>query len=132
MGDRGIEGGDLCDGSVNADEQVEDIVSGLSYELPIIEHSPLPYYHAIDSTIEETDNISDFAFGGAYDNEFSAGEDSDEEYPIYVSNDNEGPDTLLLRITTDSWIEIYDSTAACAARSAPFHSVFTFGGDNAR
>lgn len=94
-------------GNVDTSEQAEDVVYGLAYEIPVIEHSPLPYYRAAEATGEETDINNETESG--VNNDFIAFEDSDEEYPKFVTNDSDGPDSLVLRITTDSWIEIFDS-----------------------
>ena len=96
-------------GNVDTSEEVEDVVYGLTYEIPVIEHSQLPYYSAVEASGEETDITSDTESGAAHGSEFIADENSDEKYPKFVTNDNDGPDSLVLRISTDSWIEVFDS-----------------------
>ena len=87
---------------------------GLSYEIPVIVHSPSPYYSAVpteadsvanDAEGDESNNIE----GEAEDNTEAQAEDSaPDNYPLSVSSESEGPDSLVLRLTADSWIEVHD------------------------
>lgn len=112
---------------------------GLSYTYPVIEHSSSPYYRAIDSmedesgvnelsenealvndsvakqsaseeNIEELIGISGEASADiATDPETNIETRNEQSYPLVERSDNEGPDSITLRLTEDSWIEVFDA-----------------------
>ncbi len=104
-------------GSTDTVKPAIDRAPGLSYEYPVIEHSPLPFYRDIEATEEVTPVTTDIESDSGteadpeivIDDDISIDADNDGEYPKLVTSDIEGPDSLILRVTTDSWIEIYDS-----------------------
>lgn len=101
---------------------------GLPYEIPVVVHSKEPFY----SEPEEEEIVAEEAMPGEGPSveeaelnpgmdtsvpnssdapEPAAGEsgDSPDDYPLVVSSDSEGPDSLVLTLHADSWIEVYDS-----------------------
>ena len=97
--------------------------AGLSYEIPVVEHSPLPFYRSEDALETENDapasgDAADMESGLTTeepvqeifeDNGVITYTDGGDEYPLLVTTDNDGPDTLVLNISRDSWVEIFDS-----------------------
>ncbi|MFT5132056.1 MAG: cytoskeleton protein RodZ [Gammaproteobacteria bacterium] len=84
--------------------------TGLSYSYPIIEHSSSPYFRAIEPAEEASDNLDETSSVMGLDDEIIADVDRDRDFALEVSTDNEGPDSIVLRLTTESWIEVRDST----------------------
>ena len=100
----------------SAEEQDDEVqVSALSYEVPIVQHSDQPFYRVIEIDEAEAVEIDTGASGimendtGADETANSEAETDDEDYPRTVSSDLEGPDSLVLRLNADSWIEIFDA-----------------------
>lgn len=88
-------------------------ISALSYEIPVVEHSSQPFYRSIE-IIEQAESSEIQSETVAQSSEAPEDIDSDEEieneeYPLKVSSEIDGPDLLMLRLTADSWIEIYDA-----------------------
>ncbi len=91
----------------NEAESEAEAAYGLSYPITVIEHPSSPFFHAVEATTEE-DAATEQAEA---DNQQDAVADLDHEVqsPLLVTTENEGPDTLILRLTADSWIEIFDA-----------------------
>ncbi|NKB35924.1 MAG: DUF4115 domain-containing protein [Gammaproteobacteria bacterium] len=93
-------------------EQSDVPVSALSYDIPVVEHSSQPFFRSIE-VVEETGSTAIQSELGAENNTVpepeESGDDDNEEYPLKITSEIDGPDLLVLRLTTDSWIEIYDS-----------------------
>lgn len=85
---------------------------GLSYDIPVIVHSPLPYYSAPE--IVEAESIQDTAEASPDDaNQEATAEEAggtDDDYPLVVNSDSEGPDSLVLSLSAESWIEVYEAS----------------------
>lgn len=88
-------------------------VYALSYPIQVVEHPTSPFYRDVEaldvSSAEiaadpETEN--DLNESPTTVEDENAAEDS---YPINVSSDNVGPDALVLRLSNDSWIEVFDA-----------------------
>jgi len=84
---------------------------GLPYEIPVVEHPVSPFYRAPVVGEESTDSTEDDARTQTMEAEPAAAQDTGEEeaYPAFVTNDEVGPDSLVLTLSEDSWIEVYDS-----------------------
>lgn len=95
--------------NIGGEERVEESVPGLDYEFPVIEHSTLPFYKHIevqeDTDGEDSETIPVNIDTG--DSEKVA--DGEEQLPATVTTDNEGPDSLVLHMKNDSWVEVFDS-----------------------
>ncbi len=99
--------------TVTAVEEKDVPISALSYDVPQVEHSSQPFYRSIE-IIEEAEPIDTQPETLSESSEAAEitepGDATEaEEYPLKVSSENDGPDSLVLRLTSDSWIEIYDA-----------------------
>ncbi len=84
---------------------------GLAYDIPVIVHSPSPYYSAVPADTEDAPaslEENETAEAGG-DSEAAADEDAEDDYPLSVSSESEGPDSLVLTLSADSWIEVHDA-----------------------
>ena len=85
----------------------------LSYPIEIVEHPTSPFYKAEDTSVEQ--NPVEDIFTVATETEIDKKTEDNEadakadDYPINVSSDNVGPDQLILRLSKDSWIEVFDA-----------------------
>ena len=84
----------------------------LSYPIEIVEHPTSPFYKAEDTSVEESP-VEDIFTVATEAETVQNTEDSEAEeasdYPINVSSDSIGPDELVLRLSKDSWIEVFDA-----------------------
>lgn len=97
--------------SVNSESDSEGSLpqSNLSYEIPVIEHPSLPVYRNPDAMLEtsqESSEILGVLDMGIDDTSIDA---ETETGSNIVTSDNQGPDALILKIISDSWVEIFDS-----------------------
>jgi cytoskeleton protein RodZ len=85
----------------------------LSYPILVVEHPTSPFYRAaearekenlpaVEPVIEAEDEAATVEVS---DNDV----DDEESYPTHVTSDNVGPDTLLLSLSKDSWVEVFES-----------------------
>ena len=94
----------------NEREQEAEAAYGLSYSFPVVEHSSLPFYRDIEATEAEISVTEDSDPEVQTDtNDSAVADDEEEEYPTNVTTSNEGPDSLVLSLTMDCWIEITDA-----------------------
>lgn len=85
---------------------------GLSYSFPVIEHSSLPFYRDIEATEAEipvTENSDTKAQTGADNSAIAENDGKEEVHSTIITTSNEGPDSLVLSLTMDCWIEIADA-----------------------
>lgn len=86
----------------NKSEQEAEAGYGLSYSFPVIEHSSLPFYRDIEATEAEI-TVSE-------DSDPVVQTDTDNEaQPTNITTSSTGPDSLVLSLTMDCWIEITDA-----------------------
>ena len=99
----------------NVEENNEVVVSALSYEVPIVQHSDQPFYRVVEideaESIENVTTSTETIIDEEANDETSNSETvpDDEDYPRTLSSELDGPDSLVLRLSADSWIEIFDA-----------------------
>ena len=99
----------------NVEENNEVVVSALSYEVPIVQHSDQPFYRVVEideaESIENVTTSTETIINEEANDETSNSETvpDDEDYPRTLSSELDGPDSLVLRLSADSWIEIFDA-----------------------
>ena len=97
-------------GNDNEREQEPEAGYGLSYSFPVIEHSALPFYRDIEATeveITVTEDAKPVVQTDKNDNALA--NDEEKAYPTSVTTGSAGPDSLVLSLTMDCWIEITDA-----------------------
>ena len=84
---------------------------GLSYDIPVIVHSPSPYYSAVPAEAEDIaeSSMAEESVETSNAGETTAEENEADDYPLSVSSESEGPDSLVLTLSADSWIEVHDA-----------------------
>lgn len=100
--------------SSNDDENEPEAEAGygLSYSFPVVEHSSLPFYRVLETTgtgVPVAGNSDTEAQGGTDNSAVTGNDGNDEAYPAMITTKHEGPDTLVLSLTLDCWIEITDA-----------------------
>ena len=99
----------------HVEENNEVAVSALSYEVPIVQHSDQPFYRVVEideaESIENVTTSTETIINEEANDETSNSESvpDDEDYPRTLSSELDGPDSLVLRLSADSWIEIFDA-----------------------
>jgi cytoskeleton protein RodZ len=82
----------------------------LSYPIQIVEHPASPFYRNVDALEENPVEIdSDLETESDTSTTSDDPENEEEPYPINVTTDSVGPDALVLRLSNDSWIEVFDA-----------------------
>ncbi len=97
---------------VNKDANEDDNAAyALSYPIEVVEHPASPFFRAPDTSEKEDlfTPVNDSIIETTDDANINEGDDSEDSYPINVTSDSDGPDSLVLRLTADSWIEVFDS-----------------------
>ena len=84
---------------------------GLPYDIPVIVHSPSPYYSAVPAEAEDIaeSSMAEESVETSNAGETTAEENEADDYPLSVSSESEGPDSLVLTLSADSWIEVHDA-----------------------
>jgi cytoskeleton protein RodZ len=95
-------------GSNDAEAESESAY-GLSYPITVVEHPSSPFYRAIEATEEDSPVVDEPGAETPIDKDATADSDSEVEYPGIVTTDSEGPDAIVMRLSADSWIEIFDA-----------------------
>jgi len=84
----------------------------LSYPIEIVEHPTSPFYKAEDTSVEKSPVEDIFTVATEAETVQNTEDGEAEEasdYPLNVSSDSVGPDELVLRLSKDSWIEVFDA-----------------------
>ncbi|MBT7951677.1 MAG: helix-turn-helix domain-containing protein [Gammaproteobacteria bacterium] len=85
----------------------------LSYPIQIVEHPTSPFYRDVEAQeVNSAETAPDLETENDLNESPTTVEDENAEedsYPINVTSDNVGPDALVLRLSNDSWIEVFDA-----------------------
>ena len=81
----------------------------LDYDIPVIVHSPSPYYSELPAVADDVASEAAVDAATASNGELQQQQDETNDYPLSVASESEGPDSLVLTLRADSWIEVHDA-----------------------